>query len=46
MVMIPDVLLNALRKAFFSLDMVNLMIFDECHNATGSHPYSMIMKVL
>ncbi|XP_047049658.1 endoribonuclease Dicer homolog 3a-like [Lolium rigidum] len=44
MVMIPDVLLNALRKAFFSLDMVNLMIFDECHNATGSHPYSMIMK--
>ncbi|CAM0950731.1 unnamed protein product [Alopecurus aequalis] len=44
MVMTPDVLLNALRKAFLSLDMVNLMIFDECHNATGSHPYSMIMK--
>ncbi|XBI21034.1 hypothetical protein VPH35_062214 [Triticum aestivum] len=44
MVMIPDVLLSALGKAFLSLDMVSLMIFDECHRATGKHPYSRIMK--
>nr|CDM85593.1 unnamed protein product [Triticum aestivum] len=45
MVMIPDVLLSALGKAFLSLDMVSLMIFDECHRATGKHPYSRIMKI-
>lgn len=44
MVMIPDVLLTALRRAFLSLDMVSLMIFDECHRATRNHPYAMIMK--
>ncbi|VAH67440.1 unnamed protein product [Triticum turgidum subsp. durum] len=44
MMMIPDVLLSALGKAFLSLDMVSLMIFDECHRATGKHPYSRIMK--
>ncbi|VAH67451.1 unnamed protein product [Triticum turgidum subsp. durum] len=45
MMMIPDVLLSALGKAFLSLDMVSLMIFDECHRATGKHPYSRIMKI-
>jgi endoribonuclease Dicer len=46
MVMTPMVLLDALCKAFLTLDMVSLMVFDECHRATGNHPYSRIMKVL
>jgi endoribonuclease Dicer len=43
--MTPQVLLDALHQAFLILDMVNLIIFDECHHATGNHPYSKIMKV-
>lgn len=44
MVLTPQVLLDALRKAFLTLDLVRLMIFDECHRATGNHPYTRIMK--
>ena len=43
--MTPQILLDALRKAFISLEMVCLMILDECHRATGNHPYTKIMKV-
>ncbi|KAJ3699720.1 hypothetical protein LUZ61_003425 [Rhynchospora tenuis] len=42
-VMTPQVLLDALRKAFITLDLVQLVILDECHQATGNHPYSVIM---
>ncbi|KAK8543151.1 hypothetical protein V6N13_136315 [Hibiscus sabdariffa] len=44
LVMTPQILLNALRKAFLSLEMMSLMIIDECHHATGNHPYAKIMK--
>jgi ERCC4-related helicase len=43
--MTPQVLLDALRKSFITLDLVQLLILDECHRATGSHPYSVIMTV-
>ncbi|KAA8546198.1 hypothetical protein F0562_003063 [Nyssa sinensis] len=44
LVMTPQILLDALRKAFLSLEIVCLMIIDECHRATGNHPYTKIMK--
>ncbi|KAG6677776.1 endoribonuclease Dicer homolog 3a isoform X1 [Carya illinoinensis] len=44
LVMTPQVFLDVLRKAFLSLETVCLMIIDECHRATGNHPYTKIMK--
>jgi ERCC4-related helicase len=43
--MTPQILLDALRKAFLNLKMVSLLILDECHRSTGNHPYKKIMKV-
>ncbi|XP_052186204.1 endoribonuclease Dicer homolog 2-like isoform X2 [Diospyros lotus] len=42
-VMTPTILLNALRHRFLTLDMIKVLIFDECHNARGRHPYACIM---
>lgn len=44
LVMTPQILLDALRKAFLTVEMVCLMVIDECHRATGNHPYAKIMK--
>ncbi|KAI3877798.1 hypothetical protein MKW92_013413 [Papaver armeniacum] len=44
MVMTPQILLDAMRKAFLSLDNVCLLVFDECHRTTGNHAYAKIMK--
>lgn len=43
--MTPQILLDALRKAFLRIETVCLLIVDECHRATGNHPYAKIMKV-
>ncbi|KAH9304311.1 hypothetical protein KI387_008715, partial [Taxus chinensis] len=44
LVMTPQILLDGLRLSFLKLDMVDLLIFDECHHACGQHPYAKIMK--
>ncbi|XP_068480547.1 endoribonuclease Dicer homolog 3a isoform X1 [Phaseolus vulgaris] len=44
LVMTPQILLDALRKAFLRMEMICLIVIDECHRATGNHPYTKIMK--
>ncbi|XP_061353512.1 endoribonuclease Dicer homolog 3a-like [Gastrolobium bilobum] len=44
MVMTPQILLDGLRKAFFNMKRVSLLVIDECHRASGNHPYVKIMK--
>ncbi|TKY74841.1 Endoribonuclease Dicer-like 3a [Spatholobus suberectus] len=44
LVMTPQILLNVLRKGFLRIEMICLMIIDECHRAIGNHPYARIMK--
>ncbi|RAL54301.1 hypothetical protein DM860_001429 [Cuscuta australis] len=44
LVMTPAILLVALRHSFLKIEMIKLLIFDECHNARGKHPYSCIMR--
>ncbi|XP_051121429.1 endoribonuclease Dicer homolog 2 isoform X2 [Andrographis paniculata] len=43
LVMTPQILLNALRHKFLGLEQIKVLIFDECHNARGKHPYACIM---
>lgn len=45
LVMTPQILLNNLRHSFFKLSMINVLVFDECHHASGNHPYAGIMTV-
>ncbi|GJN24154.1 hypothetical protein PR202_gb11876 [Eleusine coracana subsp. coracana] len=40
LVMTPQILLDNLRHSFFRLRDIALLIFDECHNATGNSPPS------
>ncbi|KAD4584078.1 hypothetical protein E3N88_21679 [Mikania micrantha] len=44
MVMTPDILRNALSHSFLTLDVIKVLIFDECHNAKKNHAYAIIMK--
>ncbi|KAK9673490.1 hypothetical protein RND81_12G170800 [Saponaria officinalis] len=44
LVMTPQILLDALRHTYIQLDMIKVLIFDECHHAMGKHPYACIMK--
>ena len=43
LVMIHQVFLNTLLSGFFTLDRVNLLIFDECHHTLGNSVYKQIM---
>lgn len=45
LVMTPQIFLDALRGGFLKVEMVRLLVIDECHRTTGNHPYAMIMKV-
>ncbi|XP_022645213.1 endoribonuclease Dicer-like isoform X2 [Varroa destructor] len=45
LVMTPGVFKNVLLHGFMSLESVNVLIFDECHRATGDDPYVGIMKI-
>lgn len=39
-----QVYLNCLRRGYVDLLQFKRVIFDECHNASKDHPFSLIMK--
>ncbi|GLT60476.1 hypothetical protein SLA2020_332400 [Shorea laevis] len=43
LVMTPAILLLGLRHSFFKINMIKVLIFDECHHARKKHPYASIM---
>ncbi|MFS7996597.1 putative ribonuclease III [Helianthus anomalus] len=44
MVMTPDILRNALRHRFLTLDIIKVLIIDGSHNAKKDHTYAIIIN--
>ncbi|KAK4744261.1 hypothetical protein SAY87_010573 [Trapa incisa] len=44
LVMTPKILLDGLRHCYFKLELIKVLIFDECQHASGRHPYACIMR--
>ncbi|KAJ3408362.1 Dicer-like protein 1 [Chytridiales sp. JEL 0842] len=45
LVMIPAICEYSLRRGYLSMDKICLIVFDECHHARKTSPYSSIMKL-
>jgi len=45
--MTPQILVHNLSHCFITMEMIALLIFDECHHAQvkSNHAYAVIMKV-
>ncbi|KAF2283119.1 hypothetical protein GH714_043443 [Hevea brasiliensis] len=43
LVMTPQILLDGLRHSFIKLDLIKVLIFDECHHTSRKHPYACIL---
>lgn len=42
--MTAQILLNILRHSIIKMEVINLLILDECHHAVKKHPYSLVMS--
>ncbi|KAL7672292.1 hypothetical protein ACOME3_007181 [Neoechinorhynchus agilis] len=44
LVMTPAILHNLLSFQYITIGQINLIVIDECHHASGNHPYGKIMR--
>lgn len=45
LVMTPQILVDMIQHSFIDINRINLLIIDECHHATGNHPYCQILRL-
>ena len=43
--MTAQILVNMLDHGYIKMSNINLILMDECHNASGNHPYAQVMEV-